>query len=157
MSWITMDDLLRLRRIADFQYGAGAGRRLFPEGVDITYSRNTGRVRHMHLNGELLANFRPTDGLLTLSIAGGERLMTMDPPFQYFVRVMDEVSQFPSKGGDVFAKHVVDPGEIIRPGDEVIVIDSEKNVLAIGKAVMNRKEMLAFQLGVAVKVRHGRE
>ena len=77
--------------------------------------------------------------------------------FGYTVVVDDDVSEFVGQGRNVFAKHVVDACEKIRPGDEVIVVDSGRNVLAVGKAVMIRKEMLAFKRGVAVKVRRGRE
>jgi predicted RNA-binding protein (TIGR00451 family) len=151
------EDLRRIRGIADYQFGRGAGMVLFPDDVSIDYSRNTGRIRHIYAGEELLAAFRPNDGLFTLTIAGAKRLISGLGDFDYTVVVDDDVSEFVGQGRNVFAKHVVDACEKIRPGDEVIVVDSGRNVLAVGKAVMIRKEMLAFKRGVAVKVRRGRE
>jgi predicted RNA-binding protein (TIGR00451 family) len=151
------EDLRRIRGIADYQFGRGAGMVLFPDDVSIDYSRNTGRIRHIHAGEELLAAFRPNNGLFTLTIAGAKRLISGLGDFGYTVVVDDDVSEFVGQGRNVFVKHVVDACEKIRPGDEVIVVDSGRNVLAVGKAVMIRKEMLAFKRGVAVKVRRGRE
>lgn len=149
--------LRQLRGIADFQYGNGAGQVLFPEDVDMVYSKNTGRVRHILHNNQLIASFRPNDGLLTMSIHGAERLIKQIQRFDYFVKIMDNVSEFPSKGSDVFAKHVVNAGCSVKPGDEVFVLDSMSNVLAVGRALLNKSEMLSFKTGVAVRVRKGRD
>ncbi len=153
-----MEAILRqIRGIADFQYGNGAGLVLFPEDINIVHSKNTGRIRHIIHNNQLIASFRPTDGMFTLSIKGAERLISQIQGFDYFVQVMDEISEFPSRGSDVFAKHVVNAGCSVKPGDEVIVVDSGFKVLAVGKALMNKIEMLSFKTGVAVKVRKSRE
>jgi len=154
---VMKEDIKRIKAIADYQFGNGAGDVLFSSNTELIYSRNTGRIRHMKLGDDLIANFRPSDGMLTLSIFGAEKLIDGIPSMEYTVQVMDEVSRFPAKGGDVFAKHVVTAGEKIRPGDEVVVIDSKRRVIAVGKSMMNKKEMLAFQRGVAVKTRHGRK
>jgi predicted RNA-binding protein (TIGR00451 family) len=149
-------DLRRIRAIADYQFGPGCGAALFPEGVSIERSRNTGRIRFVRSDGALLASLRPTDGFFALTIAGAERLVPGIGSFGYTVTVTDGVSEFISQGRNVFAKHVVDAGRGIRPGDEVIIVDSKKGVLAVGRALLNREEMLAFGSGVAVKTRRGR-
>ena len=55
------------------------------------------------------------------------------------------------------AKHVLDAGNDIRTGDEVIVVDKDNNVIAVGKAILTMEEMLSYKTGVAVKTRRGRE
>jgi predicted RNA-binding protein (TIGR00451 family) len=50
----------------------------------------------------------------------------------------------------------VDAGDAVRPGDEVVVLDSRREVVAVGRALLNRREMLSFRTGAAVKVRRGR-
>jgi len=40
--------------------------------------------------------------------------------------------------------------------DELARQVGERQVLAVGRALLNRVEMLAFKVGVAVKVRRGR-
>ena len=149
-------DLEKLRAIADFQFGIGAGYTLIPEDSIIEYSKNTGKPRHVFFKGELLANLRPNDALFTLTISGAKRLVENLRDFNYTVTLNDEVVEFVEQGKNLFAKHVTDADEEIRPGQEVVVVDSKRNVIAVGKAQLNKEEMLAFQVGVAVKVRRGR-
>jgi len=69
--------------------------------------------------------------------------------------VQKAVSEFIADGGDVFAVHVVKADEEVRAKDEVIVVDEDNRVLAVGRALLSSVEMTAFKTGVAVKVRHG--
>lgn len=152
-----MDDALRrIRGVADYQFGRGVGIELFPENVEIAFSKRTGRIRYVYLDGKRLATLRPTNGFLSLSIKGAKRIVENVDSLNYLVRVKDDVAQFIAKGGDVFAKHVIEAKRAIRPRDEVIVVDENGEVLAVGRAVFSGEEMKAFKHGVAVKVRHGR-
>ena len=150
-------DLRRIRGIADYQFGLGSGAALFPEEIEIERSKNTGRIRLIHLGGSLLASLRPNDGLFTLTIAGAERLASGAEVRDSAVTVSDDVAEYVSQGRNVMAKHVVEAGDGVRPGDEVIVMDSKRRVLAVGRALLNREEMLAFGVGVAVRTRRGRD
>ena len=149
-------DLARLRDVADYQFGRGAGEALFPDDTRVEYSRNTGKPRHLYAGGELVANYRPNDALFTVTIAGARRLASLEG-FRYTVRVRDDVVEYVEQGRNVFAKHVVDAGETIRPGDEVVVVDGGGEVVAVGKSKMNRGDMLSFKTGAAVRVRRGRK
>lgn len=150
-------ELERVRSIADYQFGPGCGAALFPDGVTLEHSKKTGKIRFVRLGEQLLASLRPTDGMFTLSIAGAERLVSRIEGLDYTVKVLDEIAEFAARGKNVFAKHVVEAGASIRPGDEVVVLDSKKMVLAVGRALLNAEEMLAFGVGVAVRTRRGRE
>jgi len=147
--------LKRIRSIADYQFGKGVGIILFPENVDIYYSKRTGRIRYVYLNGKRLVTLRPTDGLFSLSITGAKRIVENDTAAKCFITVRDDVSEFIVKGGDVFAAHVIDADEEIRPKDEVIIVNKDRKVLAVGRTVLSGEEMKSFKKGVAVKVRRG--
>jgi len=147
--------LEKIRSVADYQLGRGAGRALFPQNVQVVLSRRTGRIRHIYLNHELLATLRPTDGMFSLTIRGAKRLLRGIKPPRLWVKVQKDAESFISKGKSVFAKHVVDADDEIRPQEEVIVTGENNQVLAVGKAVLTGKEMKAFKHGVAVKVRRG--
>jgi len=141
--------------VADYQFGKGVGAKLFPENVEIVYSKRTGRIRYVYLDSKRLATLRPTDGLFSLSIAGAKRIVKNADSTKCFVTVRDDVAKFISKGGDVFAAHVVKADDDIRPKDEVIGVNENGEVLAVGRAVLSGEEMKAFKKGVAVKVRRG--
>jgi len=151
------EDITRLRAVADYQFGRGAGAALFPDDAWIEYSKNTGKPRHIWAGEELVANYRPNDALFTVTIAGAGRLVAALEGFKYSVRVMDDVVEVVEQGKNVFAKHVRDAGESIRPGDEVVVVDGSGEVVAVGKSKMNRGDMLSYKTGTAVRVRRGRK
>jgi conserved protein with predicted RNA binding PUA domain len=148
--------LARVRAIADYQFGAGAGAGLFPEGCSFILSQ-TGRVRQVLLGDARLATLRASDGRLTLSFAGAERIRGVIPPPGYRVGIDPSVSEFIAKGKTAFARHVLsaDPG--IRAGDEVLLVTGEDGLLATGTALLSGAEMLSFNYGPAVKIREGRE
>jgi predicted RNA-binding protein (TIGR00451 family) len=141
--------------VADYQFGKGAGRLLFPRNVKIEYSKKTGRIRYVYLNDARLATMRPTDGLFSLSLVGAQRLVRHRDRAKCIVTVKNDVAEFVAAGGDVFAVHVVNADDEIRSKDEVIIVNETGSILAVGRAVLSSEEMTAFKRGVAVRVRRG--
>ncbi|MCW4023392.1 MAG: pseudouridine synthase [Candidatus Bathyarchaeota archaeon] len=152
-----MDDraLQKIRSVADYQFGKGIGMKLFPDDVQIDYSKNTGKIRYVYLESKLLATLRPTTGMFVLTIEGAKRIVTQVDPLHLWVKLEDFAEPFVAEGRSVFAKHVIDVDQEIRPNEEVVVINQKNEVLAVGRAVLSGPEMLAFNKGVAVNVRHG--
>ncbi|WP_321506993.1 PUA domain-containing protein [uncultured Methanoregula sp.] len=148
--------LRRVQTIADYQFGGNAGTALFPEGCGFLLS-TTGRIRQILYGGVRLATVRASDGRLTLGIEGAKRLMACLPAPAYRVVIRDDVASFVAKGMNAFAKHVVAADPAIRAGDDVLVVAGDGRLIACGGAVVSGAEMLAFNYGVAVKVRQGSE
>lgn len=153
----TQYELRKIRLIADYQLGKGVGEALFPsQGLKLTHSKRTGRIRHIYLNGKLIATLRPKDGMLALTIHGGERLLkkvSVDRLPAIIAR--KDVAQFIRDGKSLFCKHVISVSPEIRPGDEVIIVDESHQLLAVGKAVLGADEIRASKTGIAVKTRWG--
>jgi uncharacterized protein with predicted RNA binding PUA domain len=149
------NNLSKVRSIANYQFGKGVGVQLFPDNIEIQYSPRTGRIRYINLDGERLATLRPTDGVLSLSLKAAVFIAKNTPFAKCFVMVQNEVSKFIAAGGDVFAVHVVKVDAGVGAKDEVIVLDEDGQVLAVGRTMLSSDEMKAFKTGVAVKVRHG--
>jgi predicted RNA-binding protein (TIGR00451 family) len=147
--------LQKIISIADYQFGRHVGEKLFPDNVEVVYSKRTGRIRRIYLDKRALATLRPHDGLFALTITGARRLWELAKPKRSWVKVQDEAAPFVVKGRSVFAKYVADADEDIRPQEEVVVVNMKNEVLAVGRAVLSGKEMKAFKRGVAVKVRRG--
>jgi len=145
----------RVRCIADYQFGKGVGAKLFPENITIQLSPRTGRIRYINLDGERLATLRPTDGLLSLSIKAAQTMAKQIPEAKCFVTVKNDVAEYIAKGGDVFAVHVVAVDDEVGAKDEVIAVDENHQVLAVGRTLLCSNEIRAFKTGVAVKTRHG--
>lgn len=147
--------LRKLRLIADYQFLPGAGKVLFPEGVEVAFSSKTGRVREVRLGGELVASFRPDEGTFALAIKGAELLLKYFQKPRLRAVIEESVAGVVAEGRNVFARHVLEADSGIRPGDEVIVVDEEDMLTAVGRALLNGEEMVAFSRGVAVKTRVG--
>ncbi len=149
------DDLVALRAVADYQFGAGAGSALVPADEPLSVERSTsGRPRQVVAGAGRLATYN-TDGRLSLGLAGGRRLhAALDPP-AYRVAVGEESEPFVRDGKNAFAKFVADVDPAIRPGDEVLVVDGADRLLAVGRAELSAEGMLAFETGMAVMVREG--
>jgi len=151
-SW---QDLVKLRGVANFQFGRNVGDALFPSLVEVVRSSKTKRIKLIYCRNELLATLRPTDGHLSLSLAGARRILRnlKSPPSVVVVR--SDVSSFIKRGRNAFAKHIVRADDEIRPQDEVIVVDQKGRLLGVGRAMLSGEEMLSFKKGIAVKVRRG--
>ncbi len=147
-----MSDLKRVRVIADYQFGAGAGKALFPDSVEFIYSSRD-KVRQIYDGGKRIASLRASNGLLTLSLEGGERLRRFLPFPKSRVVISDEAVPFVASGRSAFARHVIDADPDLRAGEEVLVVDKNDCLIATGKAVLSAQEMLSFKKGVAVEIR----
>ena len=144
-----------LRTVADYQFGSGAGRALFPPADSFEIRRSTGgRPRQVFADGQRLVSYG-TDGRFTLGIAGGRRLHRALSPPAYRVVVGDESEPFVRDGKNVFAKFVREVDPAIRPGDEVLVVHDRGDLLAVGRATLSATAMTDFSSGMAVKVREG--
>lgn len=157
MASLSEEFLARLVRVrADYQFGAGAGEALASRGLKIETSKKTGKPRYVYdSEGRLLATIRWNDGFLALTIEGAKLLQQRFRQPKLRVVVKNEVRDFIKRGRSVFAKHVVEVDPEVRCGDEVLVVDEEDNLLAVGRATLSSYEMRAFNSGVAVKVRRG--
>ena len=149
------DDLAPLRTVADYQFGRGAGAALVPadESLDVERSAS-GRPRQVRAAGGRLVTYT-TDGRLTLGLEGGRRLHDALAPPAYRVTVGEESEPFVRDGQNAFAKFVLDVDPAVRPVDEVLVVDAEDRLLAVGRAELSAAGMRAFESGVAVMVRGG--
>jgi 7-cyano-7-deazaguanine tRNA-ribosyltransferase len=148
-------DVARVRAIADLQFGKHASDVLLKGKIKLVKSKRTGKIRNVFVDGKHILSLRAEDGYFTLKLEGGIRLWKGFKPPHYRVVVSDESVEFNRAGKSVFAKFVIDCDAAIRPLDEVLVVDQSDTLVAVGRALMNRDEMLDFKYGIAVKIREG--
>ena len=148
------DDLKKIKAIADYQFGKGAGELLFTGKIKIEKSKKTGKIRHIFDGNQNIVNMRASDSFLILSKLGAKRLAQMDG-MRNKVMIDNSVESFARDGKSVFAKFIKDCDENIRSNDEVLIVNEEGELLAFGKALLNYSEMLDFNTGQAIKTRKG--
>jgi predicted RNA-binding protein (TIGR00451 family) len=148
--------LRKLRDVANYQFGNSVGEILFPKGVRITRSPRTGKIKLIYFRRQFLATLRSNDGLFSLSIYGAKRLLNkLGDKAPLRATMKDGFEDFVREGRNLFAKHVIAADPEIRPQNEVIIVDGQGRLVAVGKAILSGEEMVSFKLGVAVKVRRG--
>ncbi|MHA1882176.1 MAG: DUF5591 domain-containing protein [Candidatus Thorarchaeota archaeon] len=134
-----------LHATADFQFGPGAGDLLVP-----TDAKVRGKVYGTILcqdEKEQLCAYIGSSGTLSLTLAGARKIATLN---RYWVRFEGDIV----KGSTLFAIGIKEADDAIRPGDEVIVLDPNNNVIAVGRSEMSGREMCDFDNGRAVSIRH---
>jgi 7-cyano-7-deazaguanine tRNA-ribosyltransferase len=149
------DDLERVRMIADYQFQLGAGEALFGDDIRVVKSRKTGKIRHLYQGEELVATLRASDAVLVLAARGARKLHQHLPYPINRVVVNGEAEPFAREGKSIFAKFVINCDIDIHAQEEVLIVNSEDELLAFGKSILNGREITDFQTGQAVKTRKG--
>ncbi|MFX1369007.1 MAG: tRNA guanosine(15) transglycosylase TgtA, partial [Promethearchaeota archaeon] len=125
--------------------------------VDITLSKSTGKIRHVSRKGRILFTLVPNTGLFTPTTDGGLELLKLGINENYIVTMDSSVAEFVAKGKSALAKFVKQASNALINGEEVLVVDENQELLGVGKALLDGSEMLAFDRGVAVLIRHSRK
>lgn len=149
------DDVKKIKAIADYQFGVGAGEALFTGNINIEKSKKTGKIRHIYDGKVLIVNMRASDSYLILSKEGAKRLHNAMPYPKNRVVVNKDSEPFALDGKSVFCKFVVDCDDNIRAKDEVLIVNEEDRLLAYGKALLGACEIKEFETGQAIKTRKG--
>ena len=147
----------KLRALLIHQWGRNAGGIADLENLEVVLSKSTGKIKHIKLDDEILFTIVPTTGLITPTFRGGQELLRIGIDGIYKVIIDSEVSQFVSSGKSALAKFVKHADGNLRAGEEVLVLDEADNLLGTGRSVLSGKEMIAFNRGVAVMIRHSRK
>ncbi|MGB9937042.1 MAG: tRNA guanosine(15) transglycosylase TgtA [Methanobacterium sp.] len=152
---IIFDDIEKIKFIADYQFGKGAGNALFTGDINLEKSRKTGKIRHVYDGKELIATVRASDGIFVLNMNGAKRLHSYLPYPQNRVVVNSDAEPFAREGKSIFAKFVIDIDMNIRANEEVLIVNENDDLLAFGKSILNAREIKDFNTGQAVKTRKG--
>ncbi|MBD3254909.1 MAG: pseudouridine synthase, partial [Candidatus Lokiarchaeota archaeon] len=147
----------KIKAISDYQFGPEITDVLFanPKKISILKSKNTGKIKYIRYDSEHLLTLRPSNGLFTINFQAASLIRTHCAPPKLRAIVLTEISEFIKQGRNVFCKHVIDIDKNLRPLDEVIIVNQEDELLAIGKLKIPVLYVKSFDRGVAIKVRKG--
>jgi 7-cyano-7-deazaguanine tRNA-ribosyltransferase len=146
-------DVLRVGAVSDMQFGKNASKALLNGKIKIVKSKKTGKIRNVFCNNKHILSMRAEDGIFTLKIEGGELLHNQFKKPKLRVVIDKDAVNFVKEGKSVFAKFVKDCDSELRPYDECLIVDEKDNLIAVGRCLLNKEEMIAFNYGVAVKTR----
>jgi len=106
----------------------------------------TGKPRFILYEGKRYAGINAKTTHITLYLPAGRRLFEATERRRVYVKDPKYLIT------DLFSAHVEDADELIRPGDEVVIVYGEE-ILGVGKARISGRSMKEFSRGVAVRVR----
>jgi phosphoadenosine phosphosulfate reductase len=153
-------ELERVRRLADEQFGPGAGEAIVPDldmAVVLNKAPAEDRMDEVIMDGAVVATLRydPLSGWRLLPrLEAADRIAGVAS--RGVVGLSEDAVPFIEDGKSVLAPGVDRASEDVQEGDEVIVVDPDDRAVAVGQARMSGRDMVALDRGVCAKVRHHR-
>ncbi len=150
-------DLRKVKGISDYQFGKEITDILINDinNIHIERSPNTNKIRYIYDRNNLILTLRPTNGFFTLTLNSAKKIIDKVPTPKLRAIVLNDISEFIKKGRNVFCKHVVEIDDNLRPLDEIIVVNQNNELLAIGKLKLPVSFVKSFSSGIAIKIRKG--
>ncbi|MHA1519056.1 MAG: PUA domain-containing protein [Promethearchaeota archaeon] len=119
------------------------------------YSRLTKKIKFIYFNNVIFASYKPQLGKFSLGLEAAEKIVSNISSPQQRVIVSNDVQDFIKDGRSVFAKHVVSLDSTLHIGDDVIVVNEDDELLAVGKLSLPPRYIMQKMDGSCVKVRKG--
>ena len=154
----TSNEIEMLKQIAEYQFGYDIAEQLFPNNLNFLIQRslNTRKIRNILTEkNEIYLVLRARDMLFSITPISAKVIKDNTKSPRYRVIIPSTIEKFIREGRNVFAKHVIAVDSSIRSGDEVIIVNENDKLIALGKAKLSGEEMLEYKKGVAVYVKRG--
>ena len=149
-------DIEMIKKITDGQFGPGSGDALIPDGsiVLLNKSPSLDRMDEIIVDGRSVASIR-------YDIGSGWKLLNRMQSAMRIGKVMTKgyvicdvgAVRFIRESKNLMAPGVVDAHPDVKDDDEVIISDTDGNVIATGLARMSAADMVSLDKGLAVKTK----
>ncbi len=148
-------DFVYLKAIAEYQFDPNVADCLFPDKslFSIQRSLNTWRIRNVLRGNRLYLVLKAQDNMFSLTELSSQTIKECTKIPEYRVIVPKDIGDAIRKGGNVFAKHVIQVDKSLRAGDYVLVVNEEDELLAYGKMRLSGEEVIEYKKGMAVSVK----
>jgi 7-cyano-7-deazaguanine tRNA-ribosyltransferase len=143
-----------LYAMINHQFGKGVHEIFNNKHINIERSRKTGILRRFSDEVGLLGTFRASDFTIIPTSRLAHLLHSYFSSPKSRVIAKEESIPYVSKNKDLLAKFVENVDSEIRCGDEVLITNENDELINFGRAVLSAPEMMVFNRGVAVHIRH---
>lgn len=136
-----------IKDTVDYQFGKEASKELLDGSEGIK-----GKIQYrmqVFAENRLILTYHADSGMITLSWRAAEQLGEKKIHSINFDG--DEL-----KGSTLFCGAISAADENIRPGDEVVILNSKEQLVGIGRAILSSRALSELQRGPGVKIRHKR-
>ncbi len=148
-------DFFYLKSIFAYQFGQDIADCVFDNSSPLFIQRSiyTNRIRNVIVNDNLFLVLRAQDNLFSLTLKSAEKIKECSKSPRFRVIIPFDIANFVKNSGNVFAKHVINVDRSLRAGDQVIVVDNNDNIIAVGRLKLSAEEIIEYKRGVAVIVK----
>lgn len=149
----SISEIEKIKAIMDYQFGKDAHKILDKFNLKIKHSKESGRMRYLYNDKELIATIRAHDSFI---IPHNSLIKELHKFFKFpkLRVVIDDVAvPFVKEGRNVFAKFIINVDKDLRPGDICLVVDKNDNLINKGNLFLSPKECLEFEKGIGVKIK----
>lgn len=122
----TQSELAQISYLLALQFNCDVARSIVSLPLQVELRR--GKIRYVYYNGVRLMTLRPKDFTFSISYEAGKIIRDSARPPRFRVVVSGDL-----KSG-VRGEHVVNSDPLIRPGDEILIVDPGDRLLGVGKA-----------------------
>lgn len=146
---ITNSWIRKFIKIADYQYGAGSGMKLFANGAKMRRNRTKTKIEIIdQKSNESIGNFDLNKGQIELTIAGAERLFPYKSDGNYLVFDGEKV-----KGSNLFRPGVIEFSPNILPQSNIAILDKNKQkIIAVGNAIIGSNNIRNIKKGLVAEI-----
>jgi predicted RNA-binding protein (TIGR00451 family) len=136
-------------KIADYQYGAGSGMKLFANGVKMRRNRTKTKIEIIdQKSNESIGKFDLNKGQIELTIAGAEQLFPYKSDGNYLVFDGEKV-----KGSNLFRPGVIEFSPNILPQSNIAILDKNKQkIIAVGNAIIGSNNIRNIKKGIVAEI-----
>ncbi|MHA2270876.1 MAG: DUF5591 domain-containing protein [Candidatus Hodarchaeales archaeon] len=131
----------------DYQFGKGASNVLLDRSEVI---KGKMQIRmQVFAEKKMILTYHADSGMTTLSWRAAEQ----------FAQAKIHTIDFDGnelKGSTLFCGAISGADEKIRPGDEIIILNSDEQLVGIGRSILSSQALVELQRGPGVKIRHKR-
>ncbi|MHA2226100.1 MAG: tRNA guanosine(15) transglycosylase TgtA [Candidatus Hodarchaeales archaeon] len=150
---IKLEDVHIINSILNYQFGNKSHKILRNRQISVERSTKTGIIRRFSDDSELLGTLRASDFVIIPTESFARCLHEYIPEPRLRVVAAKESHPYLLEKKDLLAKFVINVDSEIRCGEEVFIVDENDSFLSFGRSVLAASEMLAFDHGIAVRVR----
>jgi len=142
-------EIERMKAVLAYQFSPEVADALLRSDDIVVETGGRGSIRGVIVDGARILTLRPGDGMFSITIEAARRIALRVPPprFRVVVRGDRELS------GSVLVGDVLGMDPLLRPGDEVIVVDRGDSILAVGRVKLPAAMLEGLDRGEVVRIR----
>lgn len=136
-------EMNKINNLVDYQFGKNFHQEFLTENYFLKEIR---KQRYLFVNKQKYASIDSSTGLLQLELLAAEKMIKKEKNIVKF-------ADLSFQGSSLYCAGISYADEDILPGDEIILVNKNDELLGVGRANLSGIDMVAYEKGLAVTIR----